>query len=301
MLTPPFLKPGDTVGLISPAGKIHFDVVQKAEKYLSEYGFSSLIGTHALDSWHQFAGEDEYRAEDFNAMLHNPKVKAIWCTRGGYGAIRLMGKVDFEILKTNPKWLIGFSDVTVFHSLLQNSLGIKSIHGPMPINLEVIDPLTSGLDTLFQMLQNRCEDQIRPYHPLNRSGEAKGQLIGGNLTILHGLMGTPLDFQPQGKILFIEEVGEYLYHLDRMLQVMKLAGKFHQLTGLIVGQMTEVKDSPTPFGASAYEIISRAVEGYDFPVVFDFPAGHSNPNMPIMLGAEIKLKVTKSFSNFIYI
>lgn len=301
MLTPPFLKPGDTVGLISPAGKIDADVVQKAEKYLTEAGFSTLVGKYALDNWHQFASEDVYRAEDFNEMLTNPYIKAIWCTRGGYGAIRLVGKIDFEILKTNPKWLVGFSDITVFHSLLQTSIGIKSVHGAMPLNLDGRDTSTSGFDALFQMLQGRYENQITPYHSLNKKGEAVGQLIGGNLTLLHSLMGTPLDFQPKGKILFLEEVGEYLYHLDRMLQAMKLAGKFSQLAGLIVGQITENKDSSTPFGATAYEIISNAVEEFDFPVLFDFPAGHSNPNMPLMFGADIEIEVTNKFSIVSYI
>lgn len=301
MLTPFFLKPGDTVGLVSPAGKIHPDVVQNAERYLAESGFSTLVGKHALDSWHQFAGEDEFRAEDFNEMLRNPKVKAIWCTRGGYGAIRLVGKIDFEILKTNPKWLIGFSDITIFHSLLRSSIGMKSIHGAMPINFEGRNPANSGFDELFQMLQSRYEDKITPYHPLNRIGEARGQLIGGNLTILHGLIGTALDFEPKGKVLFIEEVGEYLYHLDRMLHAMKLAGKFNQLSGLVVGQITEVKDNLTPFGASGYEIIKNVVEEFDFPVLFNFPSGHSNPNMPLMLGAEIKLEITNSFSKLSYV
>lgn len=301
MLTPSFLIPGDTIGLVSPSGKIHPDIIREAERYLTNAGFLTLVGKHALDSWHQFAGEDVYRAEDFNEMLHNPKVKAIWCTRGGYGAIRVVGKIDFERLKTAPKWLVGFSDITVFHSLLQTKLGMKSIHGAMPINLEGKDSSTSGFDTLYQMLQNRCEIQTTPHYPLNRIGEAKGQLIGGNLTILHGLVGTPLDFQPQGKILFFEEVGEYLYHLDRMLQSMKLAGKFEQLSGLVVGQITEVKDGPTPFGAAAYEIIMNAVGEYDFPVLFNFPAGHSNPNMPLMLGADIKLEVTNNLSKLTYI
>lgn len=300
MLIPPYLKIGDTIGLVSPAGKVQAKSVLKAQSYLKDMGFKVLVGKYALDSWHQFAGTDDVRAADFNELLVHPQVKAIWCVRGGYGAIRLLGKINFEVLKASPKWLIGFSDITVFHSLLQTELKLISIHADMPTNIDKKGAL-SGFDALFDMLLNGGKEVVVPFHPLNKLGKAGGQLIGGNLTLLHSLVGTPLDFNPSGKILFIEEVGEHLYHLDRMLRAMKLAEKLAQLSGLIVGQISDVKDTPAEFGASAYEIIAQVLEEYDFPVLFNFPAGHAQPNMPIMLGADVQLQVEQGGSTIRYV
>ncbi|MGQ1947022.1 S66 peptidase family protein [Geofilum sp. OHC36d9] len=301
MISPSFLSSDDLVGIVSPAGKIAPSSLKLASQYLENMGLRCLLGKHAAGQWHQMAGTDQQRADDFNAMLKNPEVKAIWCSRGGYGAIRLVNRIDFSLLKNQPKWIIGFSDITVFHSVLGAQLKMKSVHGPMPKNLETGNYDSSGVDTLWQMLQgNEVIYQIMP-HSLNVIGEGRGKLIGGNLTLLNSLVGTPYDFEPEGKILFIEEVGEYLYHIDRMLRGLKLAGKLKGLAGLVVGQMTDIQDNHTPFGASPYEIISQVVEGCDFPVMFNFPAGHSLANQPLMLGATVHLSVKKETVTLNYI
>jgi muramoyltetrapeptide carboxypeptidase len=301
MISPSFLSSDDLVGIVSPAGKIAPSSLKLASHYLENIGFRCLMGKSVAGQWHQMAGTDQQRADDFNEMLRNPEVKAIWCSRGGYGAIRLVNLIDFSLLEKQPKWIIGFSDITVFHSVLATQLKMKSIHGPMPKNLETGNYEFSGVDTLLQMLQgHEVAYQLKP-HPLNVIGEGRGKLIGGNLTLLNSLVGTPYDFDPQGKVLFIEEVGEYLYHIDRMLRGLKLAGKLHGLAGLVVGQMTDIQDNLTPFGASSYEIISQVIEPYDFPVLFNFPAGHSLPNQPMMMGATVHLSVKKDMVTLSYI
>jgi len=300
-LTLKILSSDDLVGIVSPAGKIASSSLKLASHYLEDTGFRCLLGKHAAGQWHQMAGTDQQRADDFNAMLRNPEVKAIWCSRGGYGAIRLVDMIDFSLLEKQPKWIIGFSDITVLHSVLATKLKMKSVHGPMPKNLDTGNYDSSGVDTLWQMLQgDEVAYQLQP-HPLNVIGEGRGKLTGGNLTLLNSLVGTPYDFEPEGKILFIEEVGEYLYHIDRMLRGLKLAGKLRGLAGLVVGQMTDIQDNKTPFGASSYEIISQVVESYDFPVIFNFPAGHSVPNQPLMLGATVHLSVKKDMVTLNYI
>ena len=300
MIIPPFIKPGAVVGLVTPAGKISPQLVKQAEKFLDSKGFRYLRGKYVADAWHQFGGSDVHRAEDFNEMLQNPEVDVIWCMRGGYGTIRLLDKVDFSVLKQLPKWLVGFSDITVFHAFLQQKLQIASIHGPMPKNLDDGHWDDTGMNELWTMLRgNILSYDIEP-HPLNRSGHCKGTLIGGNLTLLSILKGSPVDFDPHGKILFIEEVGEYLYSIDRMLYGLRVSGKLSSLAGLVVGQMTDMQDNHTPFGATAYEIIAEAVRDYNYPIIFNFPAGHSKINRPLMLGAKVKIDVSSHTATLAY-
>jgi muramoyltetrapeptide carboxypeptidase len=300
LICPPFIKKGALVGLVSPSGKIPPNVVVQAEKYLDQLGFRHVRGKHVTDAWHQFAGKDESRAADLQEMIQNPEVEVIWCTRGGYGAQRVIENVDFSILRANPKWLVGFSDITVFHSILQNVEGVMSVHGPMAKNLYNGVYNTSGMTSLWELLQGSMTQFDLEPHPLNRQGISKGILTGGNLTILNTLKGSPYDFDPTGKILFIEDVGEYLYHIDRMMQGLKLAGKLACLSGLVVGQMSELQDNNAPFGASAYEIIADAVKDYAYPVLFDFPAGHTKRNEPLLFGAKVTMQVRREKVSLTY-
>lgn len=301
MIYPEFIKPGALVGLVAPAGKIAPRYVEQAEKYLAGLGMRHLRGKHVAGAWHQFGGTDQQRADDLNSMLRNPEVDVIWCMRGGYGAVRLLDLVQFDWLLESPKWLVGFSDITVFHAVLQKEIGLASMHGPMPKNLEDGLVADSGMDQLWHFLQGEWPEYPLKPHPLNRPGMASGRLTGGNLTILTMLKGSDLDFDPRGKILFIEEVGEHLYHLDRMMYGLKVAGKLEGLAGLVVGQMTDMPDDKTPFGATEYQIIAQAVADYDFPVLFGFPAGHDKCNWPLLMGHKVKMEVMKDRAAFSYI
>ena len=289
MIIPSFLKENDTIGLVSPAGKIDSIVIENAINYLESKKLRCVVALHAADSYNQFSSTDELRAEDLQTMFNNPDIKAIWCTRGGYGSMRLIDKLDFSILEKYPKWLIGFSDITVFHSVLREKVGLASVHGAMCLNLSAESLSESGMDNLWKLLFGELP-MYQSNHLLNRKGNASGILIGGNLSLMCALIGSPYDFDPKGKILFIEDVGEYLYRLDRMMQSLKISGKLSGLSGLIAGQFSDIKDNETPFGKSAYEIISEAVAEYNYPVIYDFPAGHSKRNEPLLLGVKVEIK-----------
>ncbi len=293
MQIPPFLKSGDRIRVVSPAGKVLAEKVMSGIELLREHGFEVLVGEHFFTENFQYAGTDQQRAADLQLALDDPKTKAILCARGGYGSIRILEYLNFSEIKNNPKWLIGFSDITVLHSVF-NKIGIASIHGPMP-GFFVQEGQSSGsflklLDTVTgkPLLYNFVA------HPQNRNGQAVAQLVGGNLSLLYSLNGTPYDLEPNDKILFIEDISEYLYHIDRMMMNLRLSGKLEKLAGLVVGRFTEIKDSENPFGKSVPEIIMDAVKDYDFPVCFDFPAGHVSGNMPLVLGANYLLSVDSS-------
>ena len=296
LIIPKFLKENDLVGIVSPAGKIDAVHIENACEYLMSKNLRSVIAPNAGNSFNNFSATDEQRAADLQMMINNPDIKAIWCTRGGYGAIRLIDKIDFSPLKKYPKWLIGFSDITVLHSVMREKYGLASIHGSMCISLSKGNPSETGVDTLWELLFGKIPEYELPNHSLNRLGKSTGMLIGGNLSLLCALSGSKYDFKPKGKILFIEEVSEYLYRFDRMIQSLKISGKLAGLSGLIIGQITEMKDNETPFGMSAYEIVADAVSNYDYPVMFDFFAGHSKINEPLLLGAQVVMEVSETKS-----
>jgi muramoyltetrapeptide carboxypeptidase len=290
MITPEYLKPGDLIAFVSPSGAIEREVVERAIQLVEKLGYRTWLGPHAFD-WHfQFAGTDRNRAHDLQLAIDNPEVKAIVCNRGGYGALRTVENIDWKRFKLAPKWLVGFSDITVFHSKL-NELGMKSVHGAMPRYFIEKNAPSHSMATLLNALEGRPNQYDVQPHQLNRTGVAKGQLVGGNLSILYSLRGTPYDLETDKKILFIEDLAEYLYHLDRMMMNLKVSGKLKKLSGLIVGGFTKMKDNETPFGKSAEEIIFDAVRDYKFPVVFGFPAGHQPENVALKMGAEIKIDI----------
>lgn len=256
-----------------------------------EEGFDVVIGKHVFDRQFQYAGTDLHRRTDLQEALNDPLTKAIVCARGGYGTVRIIEKLDFSVLLKYPKWLVGFSDITILHSVL-NKLGIASIHGSMPGFFLENRKITRSFLNLIELLSTGRSRFELAGHELNRKGQGSGELVGGNLSLLYSLQGTPWQLDTSGKILIIEDVGEYYYHLDRMMQNLKLAGQLRNLSGLMVGGFTEMKDNESPFGKTASEIILEAVSSYQFPVCFDFPLGHIPKNLSVMLGGRYKLEVT---------
>lgn len=298
MYQPAALQKGDKIGIISPAGKIDPEKVGIAVRKIEDAGYKVVLGNHVFDEQNQFAGSDMNRLCDFQLMLDDPEIKAIICARGGYGSVRILEHLDFDLFIRNPKWIIGYSDITVFHSYLNNILGVESLHATMPINFSADSAVNKSLLTLFQSLKGKFEDYEISSHQLNRTGITEGELIGGNLSILYSLRGTEMDFETHGKILFIEDVGEELYHLDRMMQNLKIGGKLSELQGLIVGGMSDMKAGNPDFGKTAYEIILESIEKYTYPVVFDFPAGHIKENWTLPFGRFLKLDVNDNSVKF---
>lgn len=256
---------------------------------LLSWGLEVVLGDTVTASYHQFAGDDDLRAHDLQRFIDDDTIKAIIAARGGYGTIRMIDKVDFSRFAQNPKWLIGFSDITVLHTHLFANYGAQTIHGQMPVNIP--DASKHSLDTLRMALFGEALSYNYHAHALNRSGEGSGILVGGNLSLLLAVSGSVSDIDYGGKILFIEDVGEYLYSVDRMLRSLKRAGKFAQLAGLVVGGFTDMKDNDIPFGQTVPEIIMDIVQEYDYPVCFDFPAGHIPDNCSLIFGKEAQLSV----------
>jgi len=287
-ITPPYLKKGDRVAIVCPAKKLP-QPMNDAVALLQLWGLEVVLGETTTASYHQFAGDDALRAQDLQRYVNDDSIKAIFAARGGYGTVRIIDQVDFSRLQTNPKWIIGFSDITVLHAHLYTNYHLQTIHGQMPINIP--DATGPSLATLRKALfGEEMNYEIAP-HELNRPGTCSGILIGGNLAILLSLSGSVSDYNYDGKILFIEDVGEYLYSIDRMLYTMKRAGKLKNLAGLIVGGFTDLKDNDIPFGQTVQEIIRAVVEEYDYPVCFDFPAGHVRDNWALVMGREVRLNV----------
>jgi muramoyltetrapeptide carboxypeptidase len=282
---------GDTVALVATARKNILPNLQPAIELLESWGLKAVIGQSiGLDN-HQLAGTDAQRAADLQAQLDKPEVKAIWCVRGGYGTVRMIDLVDFSVLVKQPKWIIGFSDVTVLHAHL-HQLGLASIHGLMPVNVEKASP--DALESLRKILFNEPLHYELPFQSENQLGTATGELIGGNLSILYSLMGSASQLDGDGKILFIEDLDEYLYHLDRMCMGLKRSGLFAQLSGVIVGTFSQMHDNEIPWGKSAYEILAEHLTPLNIPIVYHFPAGHIPDNRALAFGKKARLIVTKS-------
>jgi muramoyltetrapeptide carboxypeptidase len=295
--TPPYLMPGDTVAITCPAKKLPHNI-NDAVKLLESWGLKVILGETVNASWNQFAGTDELRASDMQQFLNNPEVKAIFAARGGYGTIRIIDKLDFNSFKEQPKWIIGFSDITVLHSHIQALYQTESIHGQMPLTIP--DGSKPSLESLRKALFNEPLEYHYTSEIPNKNGQAKGVLIGGNLTLMVMMAGSTSEQDYSDKILFLEDVGEYLYSLDRMLWNLKRAGKLDNLKGLIVGSFTEMKDNDIPFGQKAEEIILSHVAEFNYPVCFNFPAGHINDNRALIFGREVKMDVQGQEVNIIY-
>ena len=290
MIRPAYLKKGDKIAIVSPARSITFDEIHPAIRFFQRNDLEVVLGTHVFSKHRQFAGTDEQRCKDFQQMLDDDNIRAIICSRGGYGTVRIIDNLDFTKFRKSPKWIVGYSDVTVLHAHIHQLFGIETLHAIMPINI-ISEKRDETLQTLISAL---CGDPIAYAYPkpfLSREGKAEGLLVGGNLSILHNLMGSVSELDTTGKILFLEDVDEYLYHIDRMMVNLYRAGKLARLKGLIVGGMSKMNDNAIPFGKSAGEIIADVVKEYKFPVCFDFPAGHLDTNLALILGRKVNLQV----------
>ena len=288
MQRPRYLSKGDTIAIVSTARKVSLSELKPALEIIKKRDLKVVIGKSIEAEEDQFAGSDELRAADFQQMLDNPKVKAIWCARGGYGTVGIIDQLDFTEFKKQPKWIIGYSDVTVLHSHVHN-LGFQTLHAQMPVAIETKSK--ESVDSIYNTLFGKEYSITISSEKNNRLGTVSGQLVGGNLSVLYSLCGSPSAINTDSKILFIEDVDEYLYHIDRMLQNLKRNGMFANLNGLIVGGMTQMHDNDIPFGKTAEEIILDICKGYDFPIAFNFPAGHSEDNRALVLGREVDLEI----------
>ncbi|MDF2187656.1 LD-carboxypeptidase [Paraflavitalea sp. CAU 1676] len=292
--TPPYLLPGDTIGITCPAGFMAAEKAQTCIEVLQQWGYKVKVGkTLGSDSTNYFSGTDEERLHDFQVMLDDEEVKAILCGRGGYGMGRIIDQVSFKSFKKNPKWIIGFSDITVLHAHLYSNYGIASMHAPMAAAFNDDGYKNEYVQSLKQALEGKTARYHGEGHEFNQKGEAIGELVGGNLSLLAHIIGTPSDIKTKGRILFLEDIGEYMYNVDRMLYQLKRSGKLDKLAGLIIGGFTDNKDTERPFGKTIYEIIHDIVKDYDYPICFNFPVSHEKENYALKVGVGYKLKVTK--------
>jgi muramoyltetrapeptide carboxypeptidase len=296
MIRPAFLQYGDKIGIISTARKITLEELQAAITCFTSWGLEVVLGDNLFKVHHQFAGSDMERSEDLQSMLDNEEIKAVVCARGGYGTVRVIDRIDFSRFQKKPKWICGFSDVTVLHSHIHQHFGIQTIHSLMPVNLKTTECNSEAASSLKNALFGEPLSYDYPSHMLNRTGQAIGEIVGGNLSILYSLLGSSSDINTAGKILFIEDLDEYLYHIDRMMMNLKRNGKLDNLKALVVGGMSDMYDNSIAFGRTAVEIVKEAVDEYNYPVSFNFPAGHIQDNRAFYLGSKVELTVETSRS-----
>lgn len=291
MRIPPYLKKGDTIALVCTARKFTPEEAQPAIKLLESWGLKVKLGqTIGLDNF-QLGGSDSERANDFQTMLDNDSIQGIWCARGGYGTVRIIDKINFSNFIKKPKWIMGFSDVTVLHSHIHN-LGVATLHSIMPFSVPKAEE--AAKESMRKTLFGENISYEIASSSYKKKGKANGVLVGGNLSILYSLLGSESSINTENKILYIEDLDEYLYHIDRMMMNLKRNGYFDKIKGLIVGGMTDMHDNQIPFGRNASEIILDITQEFDIPICFDFPAGHLSDNRALILGEEIEFEVTES-------
>ncbi len=290
MIIPPFLKAGDTVALVCTARKFFPEDAKPAIDLLESWGLNVKLGTTiGLDNF-QLGGTDSERAADFQAQLDDENVKAIWCARGGYGTVRIIDSLDFTNFKQHPKWIMGFSDVTVLHSQL-NVERVATLHSIMPFTVPTAPDEVK--ETLRKALFGESISYSIPSKNYDVKGTASGELVGGNISILYSLLGSKSSIETKDKILFIEDLDEYLYHIDRMMYNLKRNGYFEHVKGIIVGSMTDMHDNEIPFGQNAIQIITAITKEYNIPIAFDFPAGHQSDNRTLILGQQVDFEVNE--------
>jgi muramoyltetrapeptide carboxypeptidase len=287
-----YLKKGDTIAIVSPARAIASEEIQPAIHFFEKHGLHVVLGKHIHTIHHQMAGTDAEKIEDIQAFINDPNVRAIVSTRGGYGCVRVIDQLDLSPLAEQKKWFVGYSDVTVFHSHIHQNYGTPTIHGTMPINISKDPSLEEEQSNTTLMAALMGADLRYPIasNPMNKEGDATGVLVGGNLSMLYSMCGSASDIETRGKILFIEDLDEYLYHIDRMMMNMKRTGKLEHLAALVVGGISDMHDNAIPFGKTAEEIILEHTAAYDYPVYFGFQAGHQKPNVALRLGMNTELK-----------
>ena len=296
MITPPYLKKGDTIAIVATARKNIDDNLKFATDLLNSWGLNVKIGSTIGLDLDQLAGTDAQRAKDFQDQMDNSNIKAIWCVRGGYGTVRMIDLLDFTKFKLSPKWIIGFSDVTVLHNHL-NTMGFKSIHGIMPVSSKATEEAKETLR--ISLFGEKLKYEINT-HPMNKMGRASGELVGGNLSILYSLMGSKSAINCDDKILFIEDLDEYLYHIDRMMMNLSRNGCLESIKGIIVGAMTKMKDNDIPWGKDALQIIEDVTKKYNIPIIYNFPAGHISDNRALIMGNKVLINVDPICSKVVF-
>jgi muramoyltetrapeptide carboxypeptidase len=289
--TPPYLTPGDTIALVCPAGYMPLERVSDCIATLKLWGYQVLVGSSVGHQHHYFSGTDHERLADLQQMLDNPTVNAILCARGGYGTSRIIDSIKWDAFKAHPKWIVGYSDVTVLHSVLFSQLQMASMHAPMAVAFQQNEWQNPYVQSLKQALSGAASNYEAAAHPKNRPGLGTGPLVGGNLSLLAHQIGTPSDLNLDGKILFLEDVGEYLYNIDRMLVQMARAGKLARLAGAVVGGFSDCKDTTEPFGDTVENIIFSHFAPYNYPVCFGFPVSHTAENYCLKSGLIHQLTV----------
>lgn len=294
MEKPPSLIKGDKVVIVSTARKLTLEELTTGIDVLVSWGLEVVLGENLFEEEHQFAGSSEQRTQDFQKALEDDSIKAIICARGGYGTVKIIDKLNFEHFKKHPKWIVGYSDVTVLHNHINQNFNIQTMHAAMPFGFK--SNTNESLLSLQKCLFGESLSYDFDVHELNRRGEVSGELVGGNLSIIYSLTGTKSQLNTNGKILFIEDLDEYLYHVDRMMMNLDRAGLLANLSGLVVGGMTDMNDNAVAYGKNAKEIILNAVKEYSYPVCFDFPAGHLEDNRTLPMGKLAKLTVAENCS-----
>ena len=289
---PPYLKKGDTIGLVCPSGTLPAKKAATCISTLEAWGYKVKIGKTLGTQHHYFSATDEARAADLQEMLDDKNVQAVLCGRGGYGMGRIIDLLDFKTFKKHPKWVIGFSDITLLHNHCTQALKIASLHAPMAGAFNNGQSNNEWVLSLKHTLQGKKANYKAATHTYNKFGKATGKLVGGNLTLVAHAVGTVSELQTKNAILFLEDIGEYKYNIDRMMLQLKRSGMLKNLAGLVVGGFTQTKDSDPAFGATVYEIIEAAVAEYNYPVCFDFPISHDKENYAIKHGMEYALEVT---------
>jgi muramoyltetrapeptide carboxypeptidase len=301
MIRPHFLKTGDKVAIVSPSGAIDPELIDGAADLLKSWGFCPVLGKYAKGRCGRFSGTDEQRLSDLQWAMDDPSIRAILCGRGGYGTVRIVDKLDFSKFAESPKWMIGFSDITILHWAFC-AHGFQSLHAVMAKAMCHYETNMGSVEAMREILMgDMSEIYNMPSHKLNRNGQASGTLFGGNLSVLYGLRGTSIDVAQKGGILFIEDLAERPYHIDRMMQNLRLSGVLDNISGLIVGRFSDIEEDPLFFGKTVEEIIASAVEGHDYPVLFGFPVGHEDINVPLVHGANISVSVSDEGSEVRYL
>ena len=302
LIQPPYLKAGDTVAIVAPSGVLNHRTkeIEQAKSLLESWGLHPIIGNSVFNQFNHFAGTDEERREDFQNALDSPEISAIWCARGGYGTVRVLDKLDYTQFKKHPKWIIGYSDITALHNQMDIE-GVESIHAMMCTSLQDdLDSIKETISTFKDAIFGKPLAYTLEGSEYNKTGTSSGQLVGGNLTILHTMLGSKTSINTSGKILFIEEIGEYEYHIDRMLQSLKRAGYFDNCRGVIVGDITKVRRNTTPWGVPVQQLVLDALAEYNFPIAFNMPAGHEKDNRAMILGRTIELTVSSELSTMVF-
>lgn len=299
MIIPQSVERGDTIAMIAPAGMVNKTKVEGGIKILREKGFEVKTGSALYNVYNRFAGADEERLENLTTALKDPEVKAILTARGGYGTVRLLDKLDPQAFRDNPKWIAGYSDITYLHAWLQHHVGMASIHGSLGVNYET--NTDRALDSLFRSMSGHPVDVTSEPSSLQRDGSVTARLVGGNLSIIQAMQGMPEQFDFDGKILLIEEIAEYPYHVDRMMWNLKRSGALSNLAGLVIGGFSSMQVNNPPFGQSSEEIIRGLVEEYDYPVAVDMPIGHIDDNHAVIIGGKYQLDVNSKKSLLTYV